>query len=70
MPNEDKLTSSLPVEPFDSTVDDFEEWVEEFEAALTVATGVTDQNRLAMCVLWLKVKLDKEGKNALRGGKR
>ena len=46
---------SLPMDPFDSTKDDFDQWIEQFEAAMEVSVKVNDGNRFKVSLAWLKI---------------
>ena len=55
----EKAANSIPVEAFRPDEDDFDEWVERFERAITLATNVTDKRRKdELCLNWISLKLD------------
>ena len=69
MPNDDvdlvaaaavreRASSSVAISDFKYGVDDFEEWVELLEAAITLATNARGINHAALCKKWLPLKLD------------
>ena len=60
------FSESFPVDRFDSTTDDFDQWVEQFEAAMEVSVKVKDDNRLKISLAWLKILLDRNGLAALK----
>ena len=60
------ISESFPVDPFNSTTDDFDQWVEQFEAAMEVSVKVEDDNRLKVSLAWLKILLDRNGLAALK----
>ena len=63
----DKATSTIPVETFRTSHDDFDEWILLFEQAVVLGTGVTDADRkVELWKSWLPYKLDDEARVILR----
>ena len=61
-----KTIHSIPVEKFKSDTDDFESWIELFEAAIEIAyNGATDAERRNAARRWLPLKLDDKARNTL-----
>ena len=54
---------SLAVDNFKSNQDDFETWVELFEAAIKLAYSAADADAIKLhCNTWLPLKLDDEAR--------
>jgi hypothetical protein len=63
----DKATSTIPVETFRTSHDDFDEWILLFEQAVVLGTEVTDADRkVELWKSWLPYKLDDEARVILR----
>ena len=63
----EKAASSIAVDTFRSTHDDFEEWISLFEDAVVLGTGVTDADRKkALYLKWLPFKLDEQARTVRR----
>ena len=55
----EKVTNSLPIDPFCSEKDDFEDWILRFESAVVLSTNATDKARKhSLFQDWLSLKLD------------
>ena len=55
----EKITNSLPIDPFRPDADDFSEWILRFETAIFLSTNVTDKaKKELLCQNWLSLKLD------------
>ena len=54
----ERAASSINVKDFDSTKDDFEEWIILFEKAVKLATGATGDRQEILYKEWLPLKLD------------
>ena len=64
---EERAANSIPVEQFE-TGKDFDEWIEMFESAVTVATKVTELARkVELFKIWLPLKLDEQARMAYKG---
>ena len=64
----ERATSSIAVDTFRSSVDDFTEWIALFEDAVQLGTGVTDAARKEVLLLkWLPFRLDDEARTVYRG---
>ena len=63
MVDTERAAYSIPVEPYRSSHDDFDEWIKMFEDAVVLATRVTDPFRKdTLCKTWLPFKLDDEAR--------
>ena len=63
----ERATSEIPIEEFDQDVHDPEEYFERFEAAMELATGVTDAARKAVLLKkWLPLKLNAAARMILK----
>jgi len=63
----DKATSTIPVDTFRTSHDDFDEWIKLFEQAVVLGTGVTEADRkIQLWKSWLPYKLDDEARIILR----
>ena len=63
----EKAASTIPIDDFDSTKDDFDDWIERFEAAVRLACKPqTDARRNALYLEWLSLKLDAAARGVLR----
>ena len=63
----ERATSSIAVDSFRSSEDDFGEWITLFEDSVVLATGVTDNDRKkALLLKWLPFKLDDQAKTVFR----
>ena len=68
MATTERATSTIPVDTFRTSHDDFDEWITLFEEAVVLGTGVTDALRKAhLWKRWLPYKLDEEARIILRG---
>ena len=55
----EKVTNSLPIDPYCPEKDDFEDWIIRFESAVVLSTNVTDKARKhSLFLKWLSLKLD------------
>ena len=54
----ERTSATVDIERFKYGVDDFEEWVELLETAITLATGASDARHETLCKKWLPLKLD------------
>ena len=62
----ERATSSIAVETFRSSEDDFGEWITLFEDSVVLATGATDNDRKnALFLKWLPFKLDSRARTVL-----
>ena len=55
----EKAASTIPIDNFDSTKDDFDDWIERFENAVKLACNPqTEARKSALYLQWLVLKLD------------
>ena len=54
----ERPSATLDIKPFRHGTDDFEEWSDLLESAITLATNATGDNHSALCKKWLPLKLD------------
>ena len=62
----EKGTSTIPIEKFQSGVDDFDDWVEMFERAVKLATNAPAVRLPALFLDWLSISLDSAAKDVFR----
>ena len=65
-PVRERGASSIPCNDFQSGKDDFESWIERFQAAVDVATNATADRKHAVYLQWLPLKLDDEARAVLK----
>ena len=56
--NREKASATIDIEKYRHGIDDFEEWVDMLETAITLATNARDAHRDSLCLKWLPLKLD------------
>ena len=62
----EKATSTIPIEKFQSGVDDFDDWIEMFERAVKLATNAPAVRLPALFLDWLSISLDSAAKDVFR----
>ena len=65
-PVHERGASSIPCDDFQSGKDDFEAWIERFQAAVDVATNAPAGRKNALYLQWLPLKLDDEARAVLK----
>ena len=56
--NREKASATIDIEKYRHGIDDFEEWVDMLETAITLATNARDAHCDSLCLKWLPLKLD------------
>ena len=54
----ERPSATLDIKRFRHGTDDFDEWSDLLESAITLATNATGDNHAALCKKWLPLKLD------------
>ena len=62
----ERLVNSIAVERYSADSDDFDSWVEMFEAAIELAHNPADDAKEGLFKKWLPLKLDEHGRSVLK----
>ena len=63
----ERLVNSIAVERYSADSDDFDSWVEMFEAAIELAHNPAEDAKQGLFKKWLPLKLDEHGRSVLKG---